>query len=478
MNIDSVLVNGNSKLGGCIATSGYKHAVIPIIALAPILEGTMVLKNIPDIADVNILLEIFNRLDISCSFRNNTIVISSSLNNKNRNINLCPDLCSRVHGTLYLLPSLLARYGSIVLPCTGGCPIAGKAFHGKRPVQHVIKVLKLFGAKVALDTDGSILGICDKFHSCIIDIMDFSDKKDRLAGKYVSGSTKMAIMAAAAVKGNQPTIIKNPYLKPEILELLNFLKDAGVAVKWTSKYIEISSNGFINSADFTVMSDLLEVGTFLSIAALHRVNLKIYGHHLTQIFDTEGGRSDIGTEYLHEMGLEIKLANDHITVSNRHTPKPLSMIATSQGLSTDLQPLYALVLTKCLRGVSEIEDEVWAERFHYIEGLNLLGCYIKRKKSKCVIYPSAPSVPNQNLWAPDLRAAATFIIAATLIDGNTIIHNVSHLQRGYEGLIDKLIKIGASIEPLRFSESFNSSQSFLVQNKFDEVIKSHNELTF
>lgn len=219
-----------------VSVSGYKHAVTVILSATIINPNAVIcLYNVPKINDVKYMSAIIENLGGQVKMTNISVKIDTDRITKY----LVPEQLSRhIHGAVYFLPTILGRFGHVEIGNCGGCQIGENTVIGCRPIEHMLSVLEKFGTKFHV-SQGKIIGDSPDFHSCTIDIMDYSSSNEVLTGPLVSGATKTAILAAAAVKVGK-TIILNPYPKPDVTELLTFLEVLGYGICYCENKIEIS----------------------------------------------------------------------------------------------------------------------------------------------------------------------------------------------------------------------------------------------
>ena len=438
---ENIIVYPSLLKSGKISIAGYKHAAVPIISASLILPQSIVnLYNVPNIADTVILSKIIHTLGGFAVFEGNKLSIrTESIYN-----HIVPsDLSQQIHGALYLLPTLLARLGKVVLGGCGGCQIGNSISPGgsSRPIDHMISVLSQFGCKFSLDRD-CITGSSKGFQSCVVNILDYSDNKETINGPLVSGATKTAILAALAVEKGTTEII-NPYLKPDVTELLEFIKLVGYRAELKGNTLYISKNTICYELNYTLMSDISEIMTYLTCALYHKIpSLTLDNINTEKVL--KGLAPEL--EYLHGMGIKINWQNDQLQICGNQEIKACDIIVTSTGIFSDHQPLFALLLSLA-DDFSKIIEKVWHKRFSYAEELKKMGLNVQINNNVLIIQPSLPNIGKQCLRVADLRAAAVLIISALKAPHYTIINNINHLYRGYVNFIGELKKLGAAIEP-------------------------------
>ena len=357
---------------------------------------------------------------------------------------LDPMLVSQIHGAAYLIPGLLARFGRVELPPTGGCQI-GDQPAGRRPVEQYLKVLNRFGARGNISNDGSLVLVADQLTGCEIDLRDFVANLELLSGPKYSGATKTAILAAAAAKGT--TRLHYPYPKPDVTELIRVLSTMGWSILQpdpTQVIIEgRPDRGDPRAVEHSLMSDLIEVVTWVTAAVATGGSIRLSG--LTGPAVAAGLATEIALA--REMGLRWEPDGPNAVVVGPTPPKhPANVTVASRGFYSDNQPFLAL-LASMAPGTSYIRETVWKNRFDYVAELNRLGTRIDvRGDTACITGHHPPSHAAKSLTATDLRGAAALSLAALRPSGTTRLFGIHHLRRGYQDLLGDLRSLGAHIE--------------------------------
>lgn len=437
---DIAIVHHSHLISGEVRVSGYKHATVLLICAAIYAkESIFKINNIPRIEDSLVLKDIINALGGNAKFLEKNIL---QLDSFNMNSYRVPVECSKlIHGAVYLIPSLLARFGRVEIGECGGCQIGENTVLGNRPIKHMLQVLEKFGCTFSFKNNMLLGKKSGAFNATTVDIMEFSDSKQMLTGPNVSGATKTAILAAMAVE-NGKTIIKTPYLKADVIELLEFLKKLGYLIDYDKHQITVQKQPFLKTIEFSVCADISEIITYITIACYHNISLKINN------VESEKMKHYLFAEfhYLDKMGIFCEFNNNNIAISPPNEIKALDIEVTSLGIYSDHQPFFALLLFNAAQP-STIVERVWHSRFSYAKELKKLGVECEVLENSLKIYPSIPFKSNQTLNARDLRAAAALLIAALKTPGASYIHGLSHLKRGYEDLLENLIKLNGKISP-------------------------------
>ncbi len=435
---DMIMVEGGAHLRPqALGVAGYKHAVVPIIS-ASIALGKISVSNVPDIADPRVLAHILRLGGASCVWREDIMTIDST--------NFCEtvipkELGSKIHGSIYLLPVILGRFGRVTLHPTGGCQIGSSAAGGSRPIAHMLSVLEAFGA--TFQRRGDIIeGWAEEFHGCDIDITDYSDRDDVLTGPLVSGATKTAILASLCVPSGRTTI-HSPYPKPDVTELLNFIESYGVGVyrSESSVTIDTSERGRATyrppRTPYQVISCLSEIMTYICLAVMQRLPLVISNIEPDKI------RAGLREEFcvLERMGVGLRWGTSSLQVMPPERIRSVDIEVTSVGIYSDHQPFFALMLLDGDRP-AKIREHVWKNRFDYAHQLVQAGARIEFGDHEITVHPSRLHATEQTLVGRDLRSAAVLMLAALQINGTTRIEGIHHLERGYPAFLSELRSLG------------------------------------
>src|SRR3990167_1581974 len=444
-NNSDVIVQPSNLSDSEVIISGYKHASNLIIVATILLpKVTFVLENIPDVLDTKLLIEILINLEAEVAFIDGYIKINT-VNLINKRIDV--ELTKQVHGTLYLLPALLCRFGQVELGRCGGCSIGEADFYGNfRPVSHIIEVLQNFGARFEFKGE-YISGFLEKLTvPSIVDIQDYSDDPDELVGQYVSGATKTAILMAISIADKELSI-KNPYIKADVRELLNFLSSAGVEIHQTKSCLRIKNSYQTQEIFYTLMSDINEIFTYITLAVFNHVNLK-----LTNITVEQARQAFIQEEkILKNMGINLDWNINSVSISKVSSLNSFDIDigqAEKHTVYADHQPFFALLLTMGKKP-SKITDRVWKKRFQYVPELQKLGYQMQEMDGGILnIIPGKKphNEPVEFLYGHDVRATALMLIVALNQKFKVRVTGIEHLCRGYVDYIGKLKSIGANIE--------------------------------
>lgn len=422
-----------------IRVTGYKHSAVAILAASlSYSQAEITLTNIPHIQDILILKSIFNSLGAKVELNQGRMTI----NTKNLcNFDVPESLSKQIHGAIYLIPMLLGRLGEVVIGACGGCQIGEQTELGKRPIEHMLDVLKTFSAEFKF-VAGKLIGRTKGLKACKIDIMKYSDEKNMLTGPLVSGATKTALLAAIMAVDTGVTKILNPYPKCDVVELVNFIKKIGYIVHWQDNCITLTKRKFLQTPiHYHIMPDITQVITWISCAVYHRVAIKLVN------LEVEKVKIALKDELisLAAMGIDL-IWLDRALMIPKIQGKTIhqNFTITSTGIYSDHQPFFALMLLEAGKP-STIKEMVWKNRFDYAREMKKLGLDLRIENHHLMIHPSQSKESKQVLYATDLRAAAVLILAALRAPLYTYIVGCEHLIRGYDDFFSDLKKLDVNV---------------------------------
>lgn len=443
MNTDlEYMVVSESKLNGItIPISGYRHSSNLLMSAAILMpEADFTFTNIPDLLDTDIMIAMLKELGASCWYKDGVI----KLNTRELQLSLVSEeLSKQIHGSIYLIPTLLARFGKVSFGESGGCQIGSTKDQFRRPADHIYAIMKKFGAEVFINENGYVTAEAQNLNGIQVDINEFSYERNALVGPLTSGATKTAILMALAVKKGI-TIIHNPFLKSETIDLLDFIQECGYVVTLSPQKLTIEYQKRNSHVLHHVISDPSEIITYSCLAGYHDIELQFTNITLRKTWEIL--KPEI--QLLERMGLAFQLENNMVTVKKITDIQSQDVKITPNYICTDHHPFILTLLLKA-HSKSSIEEFVWLERFQYIPELNKFGIQVEQNKNRVTIFPGSPTYANDIIVCPDLRAAAMLLIVALSAPGETILSNFHHLRRGYVRLIDNLKKMGANIRLTR-----------------------------
>lgn len=418
--MDQIKVRGGVKLNGTIEISGSKNAALPIIIGSLLTNRKVVIRRVPDLADVRTILELLTFFGAKLNLKSDLAGKVVEIENTNITINKAPyELVRKMRASVLVLGVLVARYGQAKVSLPGGCAI------GTRPIDIHLKGLESLGASISLE-DGYVKAIAKK----------------GLVGTEINlpkvsvGATENLMMAATLAKGR--TILFNAAKEPEISDLGKFLNSMGANILGlgTDK-ITIQGVNELIGTDYTVVNDRIETGTYAIAAAITGGAIKLEGakaDHLFSVFDI-----------LSKSGVSIINEINSIVVSRSNKILPFD-VATQPypGFPTDMQA-QLMALLSLANGSSIITENIFENRFMHIPELVRMGADITQEGSTAII-KGVKQLKGAPVMATDLRASVSLVLAGLAAEGETIISRIYHLDRGYEDLVQKLTNCGADIE--------------------------------
>jgi UDP-N-acetylglucosamine 1-carboxyvinyltransferase len=416
-------IKPNQKLSGEVKVSGAKNAALPLLA-STILSSTQVqIGNLPNVVDINTLLKLLEMLGSSFKKQTNHILIDTNLINETR---ATYDIVKTMRASILVLGPLLSRFGHCEVSLPGGCAI------GQRPVDLHLKALEQMGAKIEIK-NGYILATAP----------DGLKGANIVFDKVTVTGSENIIMAAALAHGT--TTLINTAKEPEVIQLCEVLKDAGLDIEGigTSTLIIVGSKQkLLSFKPFNVIPDRIEAGTYLCAAAITKSEITVTNVNPTHL-------DSVLAKFI-QMGFKIKSTKNTITILPTNDILPVN-ITTSEypGFPTDMQAQFMAVATQA-NGTSIIDEKLFENRFMHVSELIRMGANITLNGTVATITGTPNTITGTNVMATDLRASSALIIVALVSNSTTSVHRIYHLDRGYENLEKKFSNIGVSI--LRKSE--------------------------
>mgnify|MGYP001642413498 FL=1 len=409
-------INGGKALEGSIKISGAKNATVALIpATILAIKNISTLCNVPDITDTDNLVNILEYLGCKVTRNTETMTIDAT-NVENKEISY--EFSSKLRASYYFMGVLLARFKKVKMSFPGGCNI------GKRPIDLHLKAFESMGATVKYDNSNFFIEAEElKGAEIYLDIASV-------------GATINIMLAAALAKGT--TIIHNAAKEPEIINVATFINNMGGKITGAGTgTIKIEGVEELEGCFDEIIPDRIEAGTYLMLGALTSKRLKVYNiipEHLSSLVSK-----------LQEMKVKLDMGDDYITIYESNNLKPINVqTLIYPGFATDLQQPLSTLLTKA-DGVSSIEETIWENRFMHVKELNKMGSKISVVDNKA--YITGPTfLKGTEVVATDLRGGAAVLLAGLAAVGKTRILNAEHILRGYEGIENKLIEIGADIK--------------------------------
>ncbi len=408
-------IQGGHKLSGTIRISGAKNSSVALIPAAILAEDDVTICNVPEITDTDALSEILEFLGADVRRASESIVINpKSIKNKE----IPAEISKKLRASYYFMGSLLGKYKHVEMYFPGGCSI------GARPINFHLKGFEALGATVKIEGDKYIVDAKELKGANIY--LDFASV----------GATINIMLAAVKAKGT--TVIDNAAKEPEIVNVATFLNNMGARISGAgTSTIKIIGVEKLNGCFHEVIPDRIEAGTYTIIGALIGNYLKIDNiipEHIEAL-----------TSKLIEMGVELEIGDDYLIVNKPDKYKAVNVkTLVFPGFPTDLQQPFMVLSTRC-SGKSVVEETIYENRFMHIPYLQKMGADIEVNGTKAII-KGPTELRGTEVEATDLRAGASMVAAALIAKGTTVIHNIEHILRGYENIVEKLSDVGAKLE--------------------------------
>ena len=425
--MEQFIMKGGNPLVGEVTIGGAKNAALGILAASIMTDEDVLIENLPDVRDINVLLEAIQEIGASVDrIDRHTVKINAS---DIHEVSVDDEYIRRIRASYYFIGALLGKYKSAQVPLPGGCNI------GSRPIDLHIKGFRALGAKVEIER-GAVLA-----HA--IDLVGSHIYLDKVS----VGATINIMMAAALAEGQ--TIIENVAKEPHVVDVANFLNSMGANIKGAgTDIIRIKGVRKLHGTEYSIIPDQIEAGTFMCAAAATRGDITVRNvipKHLEAI-----------SAKLLEIGCEVVEFDDAVRVvgkpKQRHTnintlPYP--------GFPTDMQPQMTVTLALA-EGTSIVTESIFENRFKDVDELARMGGSIKVEGNVAII-GGVDGFTGAQVNAPDLRAGAALVIAGLAAEGFTIVDEIGYIQRGYEHFEEKLRGLGAQIEKV---DSDKEAQKF------------------
>ena len=414
--MEQYIIKGGNPLVGEVEIGGAKNAALAILAAAIMTDETVTIDNLPDVNDINVLLEAISGIGAEVDRIDRHTVRINGSNIENFDIEY--DYIKKIRASYYLLGALLGKYKRAEVALPGGCNI------GSRPIDQHLKGFRALGAYVDIE-HGKIIA-----------------EAERLIGKHIYfdvvsvGATINVMMAASMAEGL--TILENVAKEPHVVDVANFLNSMGANIRGAgTDVIKIRGVSRLHKTDYSIIPDQIEAGTFMFAAAATRGDVTVMNvipKHL-----------EATIAKLVENGCEVEEFDDAVRVVSKgdlHNTQVKTL--PYPGFPTDMQPQIGVTLALC-KGTSTITESIFENRFKYLSELARMGANVKVEGNAATI-EGVDKFSGARVSAPDLRAGAALVIAGMAADGITIVDDIVYIQRGYERFEEKLRSLGAVIE--------------------------------
>ncbi len=425
--MEQYIMKGGNPLAGEITISGAKNAALGILAASIMTDEDVVIENLPDVRDINVLLEAIQEIGASVNRINrHTVKINAS---NIHEVSVDDDYIRKIRASYYFIGALLGKYKSAQVPLPGGCNI------GSRPIDLHIKGFRALGAKVDIERGAVLAHAIDLVGSHI-----YLDK--------VSVGATINIMMAASLADGQTTI-ENVAKEPHVVDVANFLNSMGANIKGAgTDIIRIKGVRRLHGTEYSIIPDQIEAGTFMCAAAATRGDITVKNvipKHLESI-----------SAKLLEIGCQVVELDDAVRVVGKPRQHHTNINTLPYpGFPTDMQPQMAVTLA-LTEGTSIVTESIFENRFKYVDELARMGGCIKVEGNVAII-SGVNGFTGAQVNAPDLRAGAALVIAGLAAEGYTVVDEIGYIQRGYEHFERKLRSLGAVIEKV---DSDKEAQKF------------------
>ena len=410
----SIIIEGNKELKGTIKVSGAKNSALALVPASILAQDKVLIENVPNISDIDSLTEILDNLGAKVQRGESSLEIETSNIEK---LVISEKISKKLRASYYFMGALLGKYKKVEMYFPGGCSI------GTRPIDLHLKGFEALGAEV--QEEGN----------------KYTIKAAKLKGANIYldfpsvGATINILFAAVMAEGE--TIIENAAKEPEIVNVVTFLNNMGASISGAgTSEIRIKGVKELKGCTTEVIPDRIEAGTYVVLSAMSGGNLKVeklIKSHVESLLIK-----------LEEIGYKIESDSDSVVVKNGGKRIPIFVrTQVYPGFPTDLQQPLTPLLMK-LEGVSKLEETIYENRFQHVPFLNNMGGKIS-VEGQTIKIEGPTKLKGCKVRATDLRAGACLVLAALFAEGETVIEEAQHVLRGYEGIVEKLTNIGASI---------------------------------
>jgi UDP-N-acetylglucosamine 1-carboxyvinyltransferase len=418
--MDKIVITGGAKLQGSIQISGAKNAALPLMAASLLTAEPLTLQHVPKLADVTTMAKLLRQHGVKLELSNGHPQLTLQAN-EITNLVAPYDLVRTMRASVLVLGPLLARFGEAKVSLPGGCAI------GTRPIDLHLKVLQAMGAEIHL-TEGYV-------HATAPDGLKGTEFQFEIVSV---GATENAVMAASLAQG--VTELHNAACEPEVADLCHCLVSMGAKIEGIgTSHLVITGVPALQGATHRVVADRIEAGSFMAAAAITGGKLRLEGidPHLL---------GAVNQKYM-EAGVQIEMLDNAMIVQGGDLHGIDFMTQPYPSFPTDMQAQTMAMLTLA-KGASMVTETIFENRYMHVPELARMGANIV-VQGRSAIIRGVPHLNGAEVMATDLRASLSLVIAALAAKGETIIHRIYHLDRGYENLEAKLRAVGAQIERMQ-----------------------------
>ena len=414
--MEQYIIKGGNPLVGEVEIGGAKNAALAILAAAIMTDETVLIENLPDVNDINVMLEAISEIGAMVQrIDRHTVKINGSTIG---DFNIEYDYIKKIRASYYLLGALLGKYKRAEVALPGGCNI------GSRPIDQHLKGFRALGADVDIE------------HGKIVAEADYLRGTHLYFDVVSVGATINVMMAAAMSEGI--TIMENVAKEPHVVDVANFLNSMGANIRGAgTDVIKIRGVRSLHKTEYSIIPDQIEAGTFMFAAAATKGDvtvLNVIPKHL-----------DATISKLIDIGCEVEEFDDAVRVVAKGRLRSTQVKTLPYpGYPTDMQPQIGVVLALA-KGTSTITESIFENRFKYLGELARMGAQVKVDGNSATI-EGIERFSGARVSAPDLRAGAALCIAGLAADGITIVDDIVYIQRGYERFEEKLRSLGGIIE--------------------------------
>lgn len=414
--MEQYIMKGGNPLVGEVTISGAKNAALGILAAAIMTDDDVVIDNLPDVSDINALLEAISHLGAKVErIDRHTVKINAE---NIHAVTVEDEHMGKIRASYYFIGALLGKYKSAEVPLPGGCTI------GSRPIDQHLKGFRALGSDVKIVRGAVVAHAIDLVASHIyLDVVSV-------------GATINIMMAATMAEGE--TILENVAKEPHVVDVANFLNSMGANIKGAgTDVIRIKGVRRLHGTNYSIIPDQIEAGTFMCAAAITRGDITVKNvipKHLEAI-----------SAKLTEMGCEVVEFDEEIRVVGKPRQRHMNFKTLPYpGFPTDMQPQMTVALALA-DGTSVVTESIFENRFKYVDELSRMGANIKVEGSVAIV-DGVGNFTGAQVVAPDLRAGAALVLAGLAADGYTTVDEIGYVERGYENFEEKLRSLGAVIE--------------------------------
>ena len=413
--MDKLKITGGYPLTGEVRAAGAKNAALPILCASLLTADAVRLDNVPQLRDIATTIRLLDLLGVKVERNGEHLLLQADALASTE----APyELVKTMRASILVLGPLLARFGEARVSLPGGCAI------GQRPVDQHIKGLQAMGAQIDIE-QGFVVARASRLRGARI-----------VTDMVTVTGTENLMMAACLAEGE--TVIENAAREPEVVDLAHLLVAMGARIDGIgSDRLVIHGVERLHGADYRIMADRIETGTFLCAAAACGGDVMVR--------DTAPWSMDVTIDRLRETGATLTVGEDWVRLQSNGRPRGVSVrTAPYPGFATDMQAQF-MALDAVAEGTSTIVETIFENRFMHVQELRRLGANI-RIEGNTAIVQGVPALSGATVMATDLRASASLVIAGLAARGETTVERIYHLDRGYARMEERLQALGAQIE--------------------------------